>query len=452
MAYPDSLLYVFRRVAEAIQNVNIQNDYDEETALHILIGLQHTEDYIERACDILFSLRRPTDVNIANSRKQTALYIALDTNKVEQDPERRSFTLIKSGASLLTLTDCQYDILYPVANNKTLSDQQSHDLIHRLLSHQSDIEGSHEKLTIQQVYQKRFLDNPGAIQTLAVAVEGGRLKTARLLLDLGLNKRINELLARNKLDWTVLDVAFRLAELSRQIHLDKLAAYAPGPERERAMASESVYNHSLGPPARAAEAHANFPEVLRLLRSHGAKLLRELDPTLPFQETASDPPDLYDVTTTYYLDFTPEMQPNRKEWEIVYELGRRSPNWRDELVELMEFRYEYGGWKPDLDMLRTAERVITEHDKNGATESKEGIVDVEFMRKVLIALGTMNRRKANFLQKAVLGALSAVSKQGSWIQVAERKKYGAVKKGQVPLEIEIFEDGKLGKTRGSSIG
>ena len=443
---------MFRRVAEATENTNIQNDYDKETALHILVGLPHREDYIERASDILFNLPRPTDVNIVNSRKIPALYVALDTNQIEQDPERRAFTLIKAGASLLTLSYSQYDILYPVANNKTLSDQQSHDLIQRLLAHQADIEKSNGKLTIHQVYQRRFLDNPGSIQTLAVAASAGKLKTAQLLLDLGLDKRVNQVFERNKSDCTVLEIAFHHAEISRQMHLDKLAAYAPGPARERALESKSVYNHTLGRPARAEEAHFNFPAILRFLRSHGAKLPRELDPTLPYKEAAFDPPDLYDVATTYFLGFTPETQPDRKEWEIIYELGRRSPHWRNELVELVEFRYEYGGWKPDLDMLRTAERLVSEYDKNGATASKGMIVDVGFMRKVLIALGTMNKRKANFLQKAVIGALSAVSKQGSWIQVAERKKYGAVQKGQVPLEIEIFEDGKLGKTRPSSIG
>lgn len=456
LPYPESYMYVFKKIAEAARDVDVRNDYEEDTPLHVLIGL-HSEQQVRKGCDVLFNLPSPADVKLANRRGQTALFIALDTSQAEQDPEQRAFHLIKSGADLVTFTDDQKDIFWPVASNKTLSDKQSHDLIQRLLSQLVNPGKCDKNTSVQQVYQNYFISNRGAIITLAAAVWGGRVKTTKLLLDLGLDKHINQVFKGvTGPHSTVLEVAIRLAESSRQAHLDKLAAYTPGPARDRALADKSVYDTSQGAPTRAAEAYDNFPTLLHLLRDRGAKRACELDPVphldvLNMEAMApADHPDLYDVTSTYFLGLTPATQPNVKEWEIVYDLARHPANWREQLASLVQWRYE-NGWRPDLDMLRDAARLVSEQEKGAAAASKIEVPDVEFMRNVLLALATVHKPDAGIFGsvRKVLGALNT-GKKSAWIEIAGMKLYGMRKAKQQSLEIEVFEDGTLGATRTKS--
>ncbi|KAL1957500.1 hypothetical protein VTO42DRAFT_5963 [Malbranchea cinnamomea] len=458
LAYPESYLHVWKRITEASEDVNIQDEY-QETPLHTFITVSHPEDTIREGCDILFNLPRPADPNVADRRGLTPLFIALGTWNPEQEPEKRAFHLIKFGASLFARTNTQADVFFPVANNKCLSDDRSYNLILRLLSHLAETERCEGNISIEEVYRKYFLSHFGAILALAAAAREGRVKTTKLLLDLGLEKRINDVFeSDSKSLVTVLDSALHAANVSRQAYMEQIAGYGTGPHRERALASKVVYYKGPGGSARATEAYNGFPEVLRLLRSRGAKRACELEPVpdrkvLSMEDMLpSDNPDFWDVTNMYHLGFSPETQPNKKQWEIVYELARHPADWRDQLVELLRWRYEIGV-RLDLDMLRDAEKYVAAQEEKDAAADEAGnkslLVDADFRRKMLLMLYTIGQPGDSV--DAETDKDSSSQETPRWIEVRETKRYGLfpglnTAPGQV-LEVEIFRNGRLGRTR-----
>lgn len=434
---------MLQKIVSKMTSLDIRNDFVEETPLHLLVTIYHSEEEFRSACDIFFAHDPPPDVNLGDRQGLTPLLIAADTNQVMQDPEQRLFYLIANGADLGVRTREDKDVFCLLANNKTLSDQQSHDIIHRLLSHLADLEGC----SIPQAYKKHYLPHKGAILTLNTAAMAGRVKTTSHLLDVGLDEAINNPI--NLRDpTTVLDSAISSAARSRHMHLDLLAAYSPGAPRARALAAQTVYDPRQGPPTRAAEAYTGLPEVLQLLRARGAKRAIELMPST-HSEVSPDHPDVWDITQMYWIGFTPETQPNRERWEAVYQLSRLpSVGWRETVVDGLREMYQFDLWWPDLAMLEATINLVNKQDKALASDTvpmsptvssdtSTEVVDVELLRHMLRMLIT-TRPNADDVQTTdeISDDSTPMTK---WIRIREGRKYdrSPASSGEQIPEVEL---------------
>ncbi|GLB08374.1 hypothetical protein AtubIFM57258_004263 [Aspergillus tubingensis] len=443
LAYTDSYLYVLQKIVSKMTSLDIRNDFVEETPLHLLVTIYHTEEEFRSACEILFAHDPPPDVNLGDRQGLTPLLIAADTNQVTQDPEQRLFYLIANGADLGARNREDKDVFCLLANNKTLSDQQSHDITHRLLSHLASLEGC----SIAQAYKKHYLPHKGAILSLSTAAMAGRVKTTTLLLDVGLDEAINNLM--NPRDHTtVLDSAISSAERSRHMHLDLLAAYSPGAPRARALAAQTVFDPRQGPPARAAEAYTGLSEVVRLLRARDAKRACELMPSSHF-EVSPDHPDVWDITQMYWIGFAPETQPNKERWEIVYHLSRLpSVGWRETVVDSLREMYQFDLWWPDLAMLEASIILVNKWDKDPASDtvpmsptlpSDTGtdVVDVELLGQMLRMLITARHDADDAQTTHEVGDDS--TPMTKWIRIREERKYdrSPASSGEQIPEVEL---------------
>ncbi|KAL4789853.1 ankyrin repeat protein [Aspergillus venezuelensis] len=369
LSYPGAeYIPTLRRIVSAISIIDVRNDFGQETPLHTLAATYHTEDEFEEACEILLAHDPPAAINAQTRRGATPLSIALTSD----DPTRRGLFLLKKGSSPLPLNDQGRDAFYNVVNNTMLPDQETYDLIiailERIKTKSMDI--PHEKDSIHTIYQNFFLSNPGAIQTLIASIARGKLQTTILLLSLGLNTRINDTNPDKARPYTPLDQTLHSAELARREHMEKLSLYKPGPGRRVAIEANLVYDDSQGPPARAAEAYHDFPQIIRYLRENGAKRQCEveLDESghTAFDQTANMPPDLdgtyveqpgfWDWTAIYTYGFTPSTQPNLEKWQILYDLASYPSGWLEEQVDELGTMYEMGDWRPDVRFFEEAEQ------------------------------------------------------------------------------------------------
>ncbi|PYI03195.1 hypothetical protein BO78DRAFT_399965 [Aspergillus sclerotiicarbonarius CBS 121057] len=463
LAYTDSYLYVMERIVSAMTDVDIRNEYVEETPLHVLVTIYHSEEEFEAACDILFAHHTLPDINLGDRQGLTPLHIAVDTNQVEQDPERRAFYMIAKGADLTSRTRAEKDVLCLVANNKTLSDQKSHDLILRLLSHLAQLEDS----SIGQVYQKYYRPHASAILALNNAAMTGRPKTTALLLEVGLDEAINRSVSPDKLV-TVLDNTLASAEQARHMHIDLLAAYRPGASRARALAAQTVYDPRQGEPARAAESYEGLPEVLSLLRARGAKLACELEPASHRSslEITLEHPDVWDITQIYWMGFTPATQPNRDRWATLYQLSRiSSTDWRAPVIDWLRDMYENETWRPDLGLLEASVQLLARRGKissSGPSQRGPGgvtteVADGELIHQMLSMLFAVGRDDDDQTTRA--GAEGAATPKARWITVREEQKYGrsrASSEDQAISEVELVrrDDGagiRLGRKQVRSV-
>ncbi|OJJ51150.1 hypothetical protein ASPZODRAFT_55425 [Penicilliopsis zonata CBS 506.65] len=307
IAYPQGYIGTFKKIVTAMDAVDIRGLYEDDTPLQKLATVYHPADEFEECCRVLLSHTQPADINKKTSRGATPLLIALQG---KWDPVRRGLFLLEKGANpLLTMTDGK-DVFFAVASNESLSDQQSHDLMHQLLDHVDPASKD-----IRQTYHTHFLNrNPaGCMHALFATAEKGKLKTTLLVLDLGLAARINELNPLKSPPITALDHALSAAEKSRREHLETLATRKHGDE------SHDYHQWQLGPPPHAAEAFRNFPELVRVLRSRGAKCAWEL--TMRGYLTQR----VRGFTSAIFQGggVTPaQQQPDGDRWQIVYDLAR----------------------------------------------------------------------------------------------------------------------------------
>jgi hypothetical protein len=363
--YPNSYLTVFQTIAAGMDDIDQRDTYGGMTPLHKLAVYYHPEDEVERACDVLFAhKKKPADVNATTRDESTALCIALHT---EQNPQRRGLYFVDKGASLVCRNDRGRDIFYAVVYNQSLLDQQSHDLILHLLSRLTSREHGHNRTSspgteegngpdddalkqYRALYEKYFLPSPGSIQSLWAAVQAGRLQTTRLLLDLGLSSRINDLADPKvrKVPQTTLDFALGSAEWARRWHMQLLSGYKLGAARERAYRDKAVYDPNRGGPARAAEAYWAMPAVIDLLLQRGARRAVDLDEVdektkarVLDEEFEHEVGSFWDVTVMYRYGFTPETQPHREHWRCLSDLARYPSDWEELVVAEVKEQYEY---------------------------------------------------------------------------------------------------------------
>jgi len=93
-----------------------------------------------------------------------------------------------------------------------------------------------------------------------------------------------------------------------------------------------------------------FPETIEILRKHGAQRAWELGPEYNC-ENIEQPAD-YDLKNIYVNGFTPDTQPHRKHWSVLYELARYKPTWMKEQLDSVVPWYEEGTFRPDVNVLR----------------------------------------------------------------------------------------------------
>ncbi|GLI76337.1 hypothetical protein PoHVEF18_004609 [Penicillium ochrochloron] len=309
--YPESYLATLKRLVQAMPNINISNEFQGDTPLHLLTTIYHPEDEFEAACEILLNHPTPADINAKARRGETPLSIALETNL---DPARRGRFLLDKGADPLILHAWGRDIFYSIANNVVFTDQASCDLIQTFLLRLNT--------DIKKAYKEHYLSNANSHETLIAAASRGKPLTVNLLLSLGLASQINKPDTSKTPPWTALDQALHSAEIGRRMHIQHLASYKAGAARTNALESDLVYDPSQGPPARAAESYRGFPEVIRILRDAGAKRTCEIE-KMPNGDYISQPRE-WDEEGIQQYGFTPETQPNLEAWRELYDLARYS--------------------------------------------------------------------------------------------------------------------------------
>ncbi|KAF7586244.1 hypothetical protein BBP40_009195, partial [Aspergillus hancockii] len=347
--YPCSYMYTLRQIVNSIPDIDVRNKYENESPLHSLATTYHPEPEFEEACSILLSHNPPADLNAKTHRGSTPLSIALETKDA---PARRGLFLLSKGANIYTTSDQGKDIFFSIANNPTLHDEDTTTLIKTFLT---TLDPHTEPA---KTYQAHFFPNPSSVHALFASAERGKPLTTTLLLNLGLNIRINDPNNLKSPPITTLDHALHAAELSRRAHMEKLSTHKPGPAQRHAIQSNLVYDDQQGPPARAAEAYNAFPDVIRCLRRAGAKRACELDPvpdsrlldTVYIQQG-----QFWDWVAIYGFGFTPATQPGREHWGVLYELAMYPDGWREEQVRELCERYGDGIWRPDVRFLEGEE-------------------------------------------------------------------------------------------------
>ncbi|KAK2871723.1 hypothetical protein FQN49_002894 [Arthroderma sp. PD_2] len=416
LSYADSFLAVFESVCKRTKDISAPARLDENTPLHTITLGKRPEDELEAASDILFAHSPPPVIDARNRRGWTTLFGALYT---ESNPERRAVYMIGKGANIVTHANDEKDIFFPIAYNVVFSDQESHDLIVKLLSHLIQIEP--DLTNVKQAYQKYFLPSSGALQTLAAAAEAGRVNTVKLLLDLGLERCINNPVNTRPV-YTVLDSALHKIEVRRESHLTSLASYTSNVARKRALADGNIHGKTAESPKRAAEAYAGAPEVLHMLRSRGGKRACELEDLPPNTELMElNQPDIWDVTDLYFLGFTAETQPDKERWAILYELSRQPENWWENAIHQLRQMYEFDMWRPDMKMLEGA---VKAQAKNAGAETKPGseiveFTEHEFYRQILVMLSEVGQVERNKAEKANDDGKTV------WLEVRETTRYGS---------------------------
>ncbi|GES62717.1 ankyrin repeat protein [Aspergillus terreus] len=338
--YPCSYVPTIERIATAMSNVNLRNEF-RETPLHLLAWSYFPEDTFEKACEILLAHKPAVDLNAQTCKGVTPLSIAFS---IRGDAARRGLFLLDKGALPDILSDRGQDILYWVADNEALSDQATCDLIIIILQRMSTTSN------IYETYQLRFLHNQMSNWTLFRAASLGKLQTTILLLSLGLRTRINDLLPDT--NCTVLDTVLHQAENYRRNHMEQLAKYKPGPARRAAVAAVALHSHEHqgGKTYQRAEAYHAFPKIMRSLREAGAQRRCELESgttdSTDMDGTYINQPQLWDWAFIYMSGFTPATQPHREQWAMLYELARYPTEWP--VVDYMVEWYENNTWRPDV--------------------------------------------------------------------------------------------------------
>jgi hypothetical protein len=99
------------------------------------------------------------------------------------------------------------------------------------------------------------------------------------------------------------------------------------------------------------EAYWAFPTVIEILRKYGAKRAWELDPQNDC-ENIEQPAD-YDINNIYNNGFNPSNQPHREHWNVLYELARYTPSYKQNTLERAVSWYKEDEFRPQIEVLRS---------------------------------------------------------------------------------------------------
>jgi hypothetical protein len=424
------------------------------------------------------------NIDAENNRGMTPLFCALEGTNI--DAARRGLYLARCGANLTGhRVDDIKDNFYAITSNRSLSDRKSYDLIANLLdhlasSHSQEKQGrrvppdfnNHKELvsTCKPVYQHFFEPSSKQNQTsymlsLWASASSGRLLTTRLLLDLALpSPEISRLFNEPTINYrnsfsrlssvsgsssdepeTLLDSTVRQAEFARRSYISTLRSFKAGPARERAIMQNLAFDLGDGSPERGAERYANLPQILRMLRDeYGAKMAVETFSMsqrwyrkITFKDTPQDEQlllsarGLWDLTELYECGYSPETQPHREQWRVLYELAAgitNSDSYDDKTVNYLRSKYTedqgQGGWRPHVKLLQT------KLPSGPSSEKTE--------------LFTRNRDR---LLPRIISAFAKLGETDSdgrvWIEACDETSIAAEPK----VQVEIADGVRVGKTR-----
>ncbi|KAK2749483.1 hypothetical protein FQN57_006417, partial [Myotisia sp. PD_48] len=419
-AYPDGYAQAFRKVAEAVRDVDEMNEWGETPFKLLFQHFRKPDEELFEQCEILFNLQPGLKVDFEPRRSDfTLLELSLATKEKNQDARKRALYLLEKGADPLRRGTKGDDVFCNLMTNDFLSDKDTHDILLELLSKIAKIKGESPE-DAQSIYQKYFLPSSRAICTLSTAVSAGRLKTTKLLLELGLAEKINDILPGDP-PRTILDAAIWRAGMIRDNHFHQLAKYRDKESRKRAIAEKVVYQVQKESPERAAEAYAAAPKILHVLQANGAKVSGELPGFKPTMELCLPyQPDYRDVQDLWWLGLTLDTQPDREEWEILYKVTRFPESWREQVVDLLFEDYSEGAWRPDMDLLNCIK--ARQNPKQNLSKGTGAInlqaMDWQLIERMTKMLPTLR------VPKTGPGTEEPTRESGAWVEARETKRYG----------------------------
>lgn len=465
--------------------MNVHNRFEKDTPLHVLADSSRPEEEFEAMFDILVAngdktVAKKLEMDAENGRGMTPLYCAFLGSRV--DAARRGLYIAKQGAEVTGhRADDIKDNFWAIVYNRSLTDQKSYDLIVHLLdflaSRQSkdgeeeEEEGNidrpniddHERIisfyrpTYQRYFQPSLTQNQEAYMlSLWVSATSGRLATTRLLLDLALpSPEISRLInsprpspSNAEEPGTLLDSVVKAAEYARQNYMFNLRSFRVGAARERAIQQNLAVDPGTDFPEREIEKYMNLPQIVRMLREkYDAKMSFETFSMakkwylwLTAPDAGHESHFLYgamtmsDLTRMYEYEYTPETQPHREQWAILYELAGAGSDYADnQIVAYLKERYcDKYGWRPHVKLLQTKFPTSTSsHSQNAASDETEGS-----------SLFTRNRDRV--LPKLIAG-FATLGKRHSdgtvWIEACDDTSIAA----EAKVRVEIVDGKRIGR-------
>ncbi|KAI9829116.1 MAG: hypothetical protein M1832_000139 [Thelocarpon impressellum] len=111
---------------------------------------------------------------------------------------------------------------------------------------------------------------------------------------------------------------------------------------------ENIVSEAIG---NAREAYWAFPRLIELLRSYDAARSSA-------SISGTDPPALFDASTSYMLGFYPDEQPHKRHWEILYTYQDLGSDFRGRLVESLQSHYDDDRIWPRLVLLEMYPEIL----------------------------------------------------------------------------------------------
>ncbi|CAG8978565.1 hypothetical protein HYALB_00010527 [Hymenoscyphus albidus] len=314
VAYPTGYPQIMKAIIGGAKDLSHANQFNKQTALHVVSGLKSSRDQFESNISALFSEPSPPNIEAVNEYGNTPLLWSLSETS---DAQFRAKILLEHGADIHFVNSRGENVIGAITENKNLMDGDSLVLIKTLL------------LRVNANFESAYREfNESSKAALWNCSMFARPKTLQFLLDLGLNKYINEVkLELNESAKTALDIALDNRENSRHQHIGHLSAYLETPGSKLMEDSScQAYSAFQGGQKRAYEAYWAFPTTIQILMKHGAKRGWQLG-TEYSCENIWQPRD-YDFVNIYVAGLSPSMQPNQQICALIpwYQNGTFLPS------------------------------------------------------------------------------------------------------------------------------
>ncbi|CAG8962191.1 hypothetical protein HYFRA_00005242 [Hymenoscyphus fraxineus] len=344
LAYPTGYPQIMKAIIGGTKDLSHANRFNKQTALHVVSGLKSSRDQFESNISALFSEPSPPNIEAVNDYGSTPLLWSLSETS---DAQFRAKILLEHGADIYFVNSRGENIIGAIAGNKNLMDDDSLVLIKTLLLRVDE--------TFESAYREFNESSKAALWNCSMFA---RPKTLQFLLDLGLNKYINEVkLERNESAKTALDIALDNGENSRHQHIGYLSAYLETPSSKLMEDSScQAYSAFQGGQKRAYEAYWAFPTTIQILMKHGAKRAWQLGTEYDC-ENIWQPQD-YDFVNIYVAGFSPSTQPNREHWSVLYELAKYKDTWVEEQICALIPWYQDGTFVPSITTLENRPELV----------------------------------------------------------------------------------------------
>ena len=368
LTFPDCYHYVMAKIVRDTKMLSASCEWDGDTPLHIVANSTASNSQFEGSLEMLLG-RKPSELDPRNVRGDsragdTPSREWADINAVDKkgftplmkalthryNPHFRAQLLLRHGAFLDWTAPDGQSALSQVCNSRYLMDAETRDLVKFITS----------KIEPTRL-AKIIAGYPGI---LGRAAADGKLKTTKLLLEIGLAKYTNYVEPRNfrhtNVRGNALTLTFVNAEIERRAFIQEAASYIRSAKMKKADRKKDdmlfrgtaklgdilfggmmdVDDGSRGQVSRARskEAYLAYPEIMRLLLSHRSKRPHPTnsDGTL-WQEGQ---PTWWDAVNMPTLGFTRETQPYGEHWEILYELERLESSWSKTALETVMDTYK----------------------------------------------------------------------------------------------------------------